>query len=504
MDKSYKDEYDPEEVRVNKSTVTNTPNLKGDWLNFYLLLFLYILQGFPIGLSSTFPIILQSRKMVTYEEQALFSIVLWPYTMKVLFAPLVDSLYIKRIGRRKSWLLPIQFLIGTILIYTSKNIDNWLPETGKPNLRMIICVIFSINVLSAIQDVVVDAWSLTMMKKNNVGYGATCNSVGLPIGMFIASVGPILLVSEDINNKYFRVTPTTGGLMTLQSFMYLWGIIFVLITILIGIFKKEKCNSLELDHKRISVFQNYKLLWNILKKPEIKLLAIALLTARFGFSAMEAPSNLKLIDAGVSKDDIMIIVTGMYAMKFIMTTFLSKHISGPKCMDYYLTMTPIRLFWSITCMGLVYYTPSLINNNGDIKVPVYYYCLLALIFAVNELLSFFMLLALYAFFCRLSDPCFGGTYMALFNTLYFLGWLIPNTVVLQMIDFLTFSTCSNDIKNNCLTPDLKNVCAANGGSCGVYVDGYYITIFISIVVGSIWYFVFRNRLKNYQLIRMRV
>jgi len=68
-----------------------------------------------------------------------------------------------------------------------------------------------------------------------------------------------------------------------------------------------------------------------------------------------------------------------------------------------------------------------------------------------------MLLALYAFFCRLSDPCFGGTYMALFNTFYFLGWLIPNTLVLQMIDFLTFSTCSNDIKNNCLTPDLKNV-----------------------------------------------
>lgn len=56
-------------------------------------------------------------------------------------------------------------ILGTILMYTSKNIDDWLPETGKPNLRMIICVVFAINVLSAIQDVVVDAWSLTMMKK---------------------------------------------------------------------------------------------------------------------------------------------------------------------------------------------------------------------------------------------------------------------------------------------------------------------------------------------------
>jgi len=39
-------------------------------------------------------------------------------------------------------------------------------------------------------------------------------------------------------------------------------------------------------------------------------------------------------------------------------------------------------------MVLIYYTPSLINNNGDIKVPVYYYCLLALIFAVSEVITY--------------------------------------------------------------------------------------------------------------------
>lgn len=62
---------DPEEA-ANKSTIPNVPNLKGDWLNFKLLLWLYVLQGFSIGLSSTLPIILQSRKMVTYEEQVTF------------------------------------------------------------------------------------------------------------------------------------------------------------------------------------------------------------------------------------------------------------------------------------------------------------------------------------------------------------------------------------------------------------------------------------------------
>jgi len=56
-----------------------------------------------------------------------------------------------------------------------------------------------------------------------MGYASTCNATGLPIGMFIGSVCPILLVSEDFSNKYFRVMPTTGGLMTLQStYIYIY------------------------------------------------------------------------------------------------------------------------------------------------------------------------------------------------------------------------------------------------------------------------------------------
>lgn len=45
------------------------PNLKGDRLNFSLLMILYIIQGFPIGLSSALPVILQSNPMITFADQ---------------------------------------------------------------------------------------------------------------------------------------------------------------------------------------------------------------------------------------------------------------------------------------------------------------------------------------------------------------------------------------------------------------------------------------------------
>jgi len=131
-------------------------------------------------------------------------------------------------------------LIGLLILYMASNIDNWLPESGKPNLKMLIIVIFLVNILSATQDIVVDGWALTLLNKwavqrdtilffteilinfdfinrKNVGYASTCNSVGVPFGMFIGSVCFTLLVSDQFNTTYFRATPGTGGLITMKS-----------------------------------------------------------------------------------------------------------------------------------------------------------------------------------------------------------------------------------------------------------------------------------------------
>lgn len=45
------------------------PNLKEDWSNFFLLLLLYTIQGIPLGFASAIPIILQTKKNVTYQDQ---------------------------------------------------------------------------------------------------------------------------------------------------------------------------------------------------------------------------------------------------------------------------------------------------------------------------------------------------------------------------------------------------------------------------------------------------
>ena len=53
-------------------------SLKGDYWAIFLLLVLYILQGIPLGLAGSIPLILQSYN-VTYAQQAIFSLATWPF-----------------------------------------------------------------------------------------------------------------------------------------------------------------------------------------------------------------------------------------------------------------------------------------------------------------------------------------------------------------------------------------------------------------------------------------
>lgn len=47
------------------------PNLKDDWRNILFLLLLYIMQSIPIGISTVIPILLQSKKTTSYNDQVI-------------------------------------------------------------------------------------------------------------------------------------------------------------------------------------------------------------------------------------------------------------------------------------------------------------------------------------------------------------------------------------------------------------------------------------------------
>ena len=94
------------------------PFAKSDRRSIALLLLLYVLQGIPLGLAGAMPMLLQTKK-IEYKDQAAFSLVFWPFSIKLLWAPIVDTAYFARFGRRKTWLVPVQYLIGIFMLILS-------------------------------------------------------------------------------------------------------------------------------------------------------------------------------------------------------------------------------------------------------------------------------------------------------------------------------------------------------------------------------------------------
>ena len=114
------------------NTEFNSQNVQKDLHNIIFLTFLYLLQGVPLGLSASLPFILSSRK-ASYADQGMFSLTHWPFSMKLLWAPIVDSIFFKSIGRRKSWLIPMQYMIGIFMIVFANYVHTVLESDADAN-----------------------------------------------------------------------------------------------------------------------------------------------------------------------------------------------------------------------------------------------------------------------------------------------------------------------------------------------------------------------------------
>ena len=118
-------ESSPSVKIIHNNNEPSKHNVKKDIHNIALLVFLYMLQTIPLGLTGSLPYILSSKK-ISYAEQATFSLAFWPFSMKILWAPIVDAIYFKRMGKRKSWLVPLQYFIGFYMIFFSDYIKQLL------------------------------------------------------------------------------------------------------------------------------------------------------------------------------------------------------------------------------------------------------------------------------------------------------------------------------------------------------------------------------------------
>ena len=72
------------------------------------------------------PLIL--KEYLSYSQLGVLELSSYPYSLKLLWLPIIDSSFFPSIGRRKSWIMPMQLITGSLMLFISINVQKLLNE----------------------------------------------------------------------------------------------------------------------------------------------------------------------------------------------------------------------------------------------------------------------------------------------------------------------------------------------------------------------------------------
>jgi PAT family beta-lactamase induction signal transducer AmpG len=184
-----------------------------------IVLFLGFSSGLPLALSGSTLLVWMRESGVDLGTIGLFALVGTPYTLKFLWAPLVDALHVpfftRAFGRRRGWLMFSQLLLIGAIVLTA------LTDPARSPLYVALGAL-CLAAMSATQDIVVDAFRVESLPESEQAAGMASYVAAYRIGTLISTAGALFLVSA---------VESTG--MT-RSAAWMWGYLAMAGLVLIG------------------------------------------------------------------------------------------------------------------------------------------------------------------------------------------------------------------------------------------------------------------------------
>lgn len=160
-----------------------------------------VLAILVLGFASGLPLALTGQTLqawlkesgVSLQSIGLFALVGVPYTLKFLWAPLIDRLPLpiltRWLGRRRGWLIFAQaLLMAAIVALALSNPSQTLAFTA-------LCAV-AVAFASATQDIVIDAWRVEILEQRQLAAGAASIVFGYRIGMLVSSAGALYMADR--------------------------------------------------------------------------------------------------------------------------------------------------------------------------------------------------------------------------------------------------------------------------------------------------------------------
>jgi PAT family beta-lactamase induction signal transducer AmpG len=182
-----------------------------------IILFLGFSSGLPLALSGTTLLVWMRESGVNLGTIGLFALVGTPYTIKFLWAPLIDALDVpllsRYFGRRRGWLLLSQFLLIAAIIFLG-----FCDPSVSP---------FLVATASATQDIIVDAFRVESLDESEQAAGMASYVAAYRIGMLVSTAGALFLVSGFQSYGLDHYAAWRAGYVVMAAFVLI-GIVTTL------------------------------------------------------------------------------------------------------------------------------------------------------------------------------------------------------------------------------------------------------------------------------------
>jgi MFS transporter, PAT family, beta-lactamase induction signal transducer AmpG len=160
---------------------------------FILLGTLYFAQGLPYGFFMLAVPVLLRMQGVSLSKIGLTSLLALPWALKFLWAPVLDRVYSRRLGRRRTWILAMQ-LSATIVLGAMCFVP------GSDHLIVLMVGSFLLNVTAATQDIATDGLAVELLPPEERGFANGLQVAAYRVGM-VVSGGVLLGAYEQLGHR---------------------------------------------------------------------------------------------------------------------------------------------------------------------------------------------------------------------------------------------------------------------------------------------------------------
>ena len=181
-----------------------------------IILLLGFSSGLPLALSASTLLLWMKDVGVDLGTIGLFSLVGVPYTIKFLWAPIVDAFQVPILGRllghRRGWLVFSQILLMAAIVLLG--FQNPLVSPWMVALAAVI-----VATASATQDIVIDAFRVEYLPTENQAAGMAYFVAAYRIGMLVSTAGAVALVAYFEHIGIARSRVWTYGYAVMAAFV---------------------------------------------------------------------------------------------------------------------------------------------------------------------------------------------------------------------------------------------------------------------------------------------